>query len=80
MSMRDQEHMWQIAGRYSAVGIEMAVAITLPMLAGVWADKHWGTSPWLLVAGLVVGFGAAARSVWRVVKLARRDERRGRGS
>jgi ATP synthase protein I len=76
MSMRDQEHMWKLASRYSAVGIEMAVAITLPMLVGVWADKRWGTSPWLVVVGLAVGFAAATRSVWRVVKLARRDERR----
>jgi ATP synthase protein I len=77
MSMRDQEHMWKLASRYSAVGIEMAVAITVPMLVGVWADKRWGTAPWLLLAGLVIGFGAAAQAVWRVVKLARRDDRRG---
>ncbi len=75
MSQRDQEHMWKIAGRYSAVGIEMAVSITLPMLVGMWADKRWGTTPWLVVAGLVIGIGAAGRAVWRVVKLARRDQR-----
>jgi F0F1-type ATP synthase assembly protein I len=35
----------------SQVGIEMVVPIAL----GVWLDKRWGTSPWLVAVGAVVG-------------------------
>ncbi len=72
MSLRDQQHMWELAGRYSAIGIEMAIALCLPTLLGVWADRRYGTAPWLFLFGLVVGLGAAAQAVYRAVKMARR--------
>ena len=28
-------------------------------LLGVWADQHFGTSPWLMIAGIVLGFSGA---------------------
>jgi F0F1-type ATP synthase assembly protein I len=72
VSQRDQQHMWELAGRYSAIGIEMAIALCLPTLGGVWADRHFATTPWLFLFGLVVGLGAASQTVYRVVKSARR--------
>jgi len=65
---RDSERMWQLAGRYSAVGIEMAIAVTLGSLGGHWLDTKLGTSPYLLLFGIVVGIGAAALTVVRVVR------------
>lgn len=64
----DQERMWRIAGRYSAVGIEMAIAVALGTLGGTWLDDHFGTKPYLFIAGLVIGIGAAANAIVRVVK------------
>lgn len=40
---------------YLSLGAEIAAAITVPILAG-WALDEWlETSPWLLLAGCVVG-------------------------
>jgi F0F1-type ATP synthase assembly protein I len=60
--------MWKLAGRYSAVGIEMAVAVAMGTLGGVWLDHKLGTGPYLFIFGLVVGVGAATLTVIRIVR------------
>jgi F0F1-type ATP synthase assembly protein I len=42
--------------RYSSVGIEFAAAIVGFTLVGYWIDRQFGSAPWGLVAGLVLGF------------------------
>ena len=39
-------------GRLTTVGLEMS----LPPLAGWWADNRLGSEPWLLIVGGVLGF------------------------
>ena len=73
---RDSDEMWRLAGRYSAVGIELAVSVTLGTIGGAWLDRKLGTDPWLLWFGIIVGIGAATRVILRVV----RDYRRRPGS
>ena len=60
--------MWKLAGRYSALGIEMWSAVAIGTLGGWWLDKHLGTKPYLFWFGLVVGIGAATRTVVHLVK------------
>jgi F0F1-type ATP synthase assembly protein I len=60
--------MWRLAGRYSAVGIEMAAAVAIGTIGGQWLDRTLGTTPWLFWFGLTVGIGAAVRAVLRVVR------------
>ncbi|MBN1961903.1 MAG: AtpZ/AtpI family protein [Deltaproteobacteria bacterium] len=68
MSKQDQQHLWKLAGRYSTIGIEIAIAVTLPTIAGIWADNRFATSPWLLITGLIIGFGAATRVIIRLIR------------
>ncbi len=63
----EQERMWRLAGRFSAVGIEIAVAVTLPTLVGLWIDGRFGTS-YAIFIGLVIGVGAATRTIMRVMR------------
>ena len=67
--------MWRLAGRYSAIGIEMAAAVVFGTLGGVWLDKKLGTAPWLFWFGLVIGIGAATRAVVRVVREFKKQSR-----
>ncbi len=60
--------MWRLAGRYSAVGIEMAAAVAIGTLGGRWLDGKLGTEPTLFWIGFVVGVGAAVRAVVRVAR------------
>lgn len=65
---RETERMWRLAGRYSAIGIEMAAAVAFGALAGSWLDRKFGTEPWLVIFGLIVGTGAAVLAILRVVR------------
>lgn len=47
---------------------EAVVAIPVAMGLGYWADTRFDTSPWLLLAGAVLGFAAF---VLRLVRLGR---------
>lgn len=46
----------------------LIVAPLLGMFAGQWADQKLNTEPYLLIIGLILGFGAAAREIFNIVK------------
>jgi ATP synthase protein I len=68
MAESEQQRMWKLAGRYSAVGIEIAVSVAFGVLGGRWLDGKFGTEPYLMWFGMVVGIGAAVRSITRLVR------------
>ena len=41
--------------RHSGVGLELAGAIAGFALVGYWIDRRYGTDPWALVIGVVLG-------------------------
>lgn len=69
----DAAHMWVLASRYSAVGIEMAAAVALGAVVGNWVDQRYELSPWGMMAGFGVGLGAAVKAVARIIRMQRRD-------
>lgn len=56
---------WQLAWE---LGYTIAIPIVIFALLGRWADKAWGTSPWLLLAGIVVSIMISSFAVYRKVK------------
>lgn len=54
----------------TSVGLELAIAVVVPLLFGIWLDKKAGTSPWLMLLCLGFGFAAGMRAVWRYVAAA----------
>ena len=52
---RDKDSFLVAWGVYGAVGVQLAVMVVGGLLLGHWVDGKWGTSPWLALAGLVVG-------------------------
>ncbi len=53
------------------LGAVPAILIAAPAVGfflGRWADEKLGTSPLLLIAGIVLGFVAAGREIYRLVK------------
>ncbi|MCS7014528.1 MAG: AtpZ/AtpI family protein [Gemmatales bacterium] len=54
-------------GRYFAlaqVGLEMA----LPIAVGAWLDYRWGTMPWLVITGVIVGFAVGMIHLWLLLR------------
>ena len=64
------------ASRASSVGIEFALFVVLFLMAGVWADERWGTTPWLSLVGLIIGSIGGFRVIWQVAKQAGEDSER----
>ena len=68
------------SGRYGATGIYitvptlMAAAIVIGFLIGNWADKKLHTEPYLMLVGLGLGFAAAVREIYHLIKRAQEME------
>ena len=58
---------------YSSLGISVALAIFIGLGIGIWLDRKFDTSPWLmlifLIFGIIAGFRNIAMAVKRVRKL-----------
>lgn len=51
--------------RYSHLGIQFTVTLLLGVFGGIWADGRCGTTPWLTIAGSLLGIFAAMYTVIR---------------
>jgi len=54
----------------------MAATTILGALAGHYADQRWGTTPWLTLAGTLLGMGGGFFEVLRVMRRMERDTRK----
>ncbi len=62
----------QLAG----IGIQFGVVLVAFLFAGKWLDDRLGTEPWLLMAGVFVGFGLS--TAWMYWRLTARGRNGGR--
>jgi F0F1-type ATP synthase assembly protein I len=53
--------------RYAGLGMQFAVTLLLFTLAGIWLDAKLGWSPWLLIAGVLLGGSGAFYAILRAV-------------
>ena len=60
-----QESVKDLPGALAFVGMGGTIAgsVGLGVAAGLWADSHWGTAPWGLGVGVLLGTCGAAASV-----------------
>jgi ATP synthase protein I len=63
----------KVAARVGAVGLELILAIGFGYFGGVWLDGKLGTTPYLTIAGFVVGLIAGFKSLWNVAKRTKMD-------
>jgi F0F1-type ATP synthase assembly protein I len=63
----------------SAIGLELGVAVIIGLFFGRWLDGELGTSPWLMIVFVAIGFAAGILAVVRGVRradaAAARDDR-----
>lgn len=53
--------------RYAGLGLQFAFTLVAFGALGWWLDSRLGTEPWLLVAGIFLGAGAAFLALLRAV-------------
>ena len=63
--MAEPKHLgrWQ----YAALGSELAGAVLLPVLLGLWLDSKFGWSPVAVIIGAFVGLLLVGVLLWQVV-------------
>lgn len=64
--MRGDPKLWAIAGRFSALGLEMGLSVALGFFGGRWLDARLGTKPYLAITGFALGIVAAFLALYRV--------------
>ena len=52
----------------AGIGVYMAAAVLIPLLAGVALDRAWHTAPLFVLLGLFVGLIAGGAGIWLKVK------------
>jgi F0F1-type ATP synthase assembly protein I len=50
------------------MGMTVALILAVFVIAGIWADRAWGTAPWGLLIGITLGAVAAVVSVVKQVR------------
>jgi hypothetical protein len=64
--MRGDPKLWAIAGRFSALGLEMGLSLAIGFFSGRWLDARLGTKPYLALTGFFLGIVAAGLALYRV--------------
>ena len=81
MTKPDEERFSDQFGRsvramsdYMGIGLQIAVSFAFFVLAGDWADGRFGTSPLLLLAGVVLGMFGMSLVLMKVVRKANKKK------
>ena len=64
---------WKALGELSSIGFALVIATVIGLVGGYYADRLLGTSPWLLLVGLVLGIAAGFVNLFRSVNRADRE-------
>ena len=70
---QDRKAFFRELGKYSALGLEMAISVVIGMAIGYYLDKWLGTSPWLTIVWIGLGFAAGVRSLYRAAVQSGKD-------
>lgn len=70
---QDRKAFFRELGKYSALGLEMALSVVIGMAIGYYLDRWLGTGPWLTVVWIGLGFAAGVRSLYRAAVRSGKD-------
>lgn len=54
--------------QYVSLGVEIAAALSIPILAGYWIDRRWDTMPWFTFLGILIGVATMLIIMIRVAR------------
>lgn len=74
-----KRNYWDYA-RYTNIafsfGITLTAGILLGFYGGSWLDRRWGTAPWLMIAGILLGIGLGFYSLLSELRVLEREQKR----
>ncbi len=69
-----EKNIYEKYAPYLALGLEIAVGIGLPILLGYLLDDYLATSPWLTLAGCIIGLVNVFALIVRMNKKLNKEE------
>lgn len=69
---KENRPVLMLLAQASSIGLAMVLAIVFGTALGYWVDKTWGTGPWGLLVGLLMGIIAAFRNLYILGKRAQK--------
>jgi ATP synthase protein I len=73
MAPSGDQGTWKALGELSSIGLVLVVSTIIGLVGGYYVDRLLGTSPWLLLVGLVLGIAAGFVNLFRSVTRADRE-------
>jgi ATP synthase protein I len=64
---------WKALAELSTVGMTLVISTVIGLAGGYYADRWLGTTPWLLLSGLILGIVAGFVNLFRSVSRAGRE-------
>ncbi len=58
--------------------VDMIAGLLVGGFLGYWLDRWWGSAPYSLIVGLIVGFGAGVNNAWRAIRVYTAQEAEGK--
>ena len=64
---------WRSLGELASIGMTLVLSTVIGLAGGYYGDRWLGTSPWLMLTGLLLGIAAGFVNLFRSVKAAERE-------
>jgi F0F1-type ATP synthase assembly protein I len=64
---------------YLTLGLQLAISVVVFFFVGRWLDGQFGTSPWLMIGGLLIGTAGGFIQFFRTVAALGRKQETGKG-
>jgi ATP synthase protein I len=68
---RETRRAWRELAYYSSLGFSVALSIVIGLVAGVYVDRQFDSSPWGLLICLVLGIAAGFRNIGHAIRKSR---------
>jgi F0F1-type ATP synthase assembly protein I len=65
---KGKEGGWSAFGLISAIGLDLAICTVGGTYLGMWLDDTFGTEPWLLLVGIMLGLTAGILGIVQLLK------------
>ncbi|TCP55629.1 F0F1-type ATP synthase assembly protein I [Tumebacillus sp. BK434] len=63
----EKNEAWRAFGLVSAIGLDLAICTIGGTVLGNWLDGWLGTSPWLLLLGIMLGLTAGIYGITKLI-------------
>jgi len=68
MTAPNSRNSMALALRWTNQITSIALELVLPIAGGFWLDRHYGTNPWWMIAGVLLGCLLGTQGMIRLVR------------